>query len=46
MVKRQMRAQTIAALTGNYAILEALLKEGKTGAGLEELRSWVSTPPT
>lgn len=37
MAKRQLRAQTIAALTGNYAILEALLKEGKTGAGLEEL---------
>ncbi len=37
MVKRQLRANTVAALTGNYAILEALLKEGKTGAKLEEL---------
>ena len=37
MTRRQLRANTIAALTGNYAILEALLHEGKTGAGLEEL---------
>lgn len=37
MVKRQQRVQIIAALTGNYAILEALLNEGKTGAGLDEL---------
>jgi predicted nucleic acid-binding Zn ribbon protein len=37
MIKRQMRARTIAALTGNYAVLEALLNAGKTGAGLDEL---------
>lgn len=37
MIKRQMRARTIAALTGNYTVLEALLNEGKTGAGLDEL---------
>ena len=37
MTRRQLRANTIAALTGNYAILDALLHEGKTGAGLEEL---------
>ena len=35
--KRQMRAKVVAALTGNYAILEALLNAGKTGASLEEL---------
>lgn len=35
--KRQMRAKVIAALTGNYAVLEALLHDGKTGASLEEL---------
>ena len=37
MTKRQQRAKTVAALTGNYTVLEALLNEGKTGAGLEEL---------
>ena len=37
MIKRRMRARTIAALTGNYVVLEALLNEGKTSAGLEEL---------
>ena len=37
MTKRQQRAKIVATLTGNYTILEALLKEGKTGAGLEEL---------
>lgn len=37
MAKRQLRARTISALTGNYAVLEALLKEGKTAARIEEL---------
>ena len=37
MTKRQQRAKIVATLTGNYHILEALLKEGKTGAGLDEL---------
>lgn len=37
MAKRQMRAKVMAALTGNYAILEALLIEKKTGASLEDL---------
>ena len=37
MNKRQQRAKTVAALTGNYTVLEALLNDGKTGAGLEEL---------
>lgn len=37
MDKRQQRAKTVAALTENYMVLEALLNEGKTGAGLEEL---------
>ena len=35
--KRHRRIETIAALSGNYNILEALLKEGKTSASLEEL---------
>lgn len=35
--KRQQRSKIVAALTGNYAVLEALLKEGKTTAGLDEL---------
>ena len=37
IAKRQMRAKVVAALTGNYSILEALLNVGKTGASLEEL---------
>ena len=37
MNKRQQRAKIMAALTGNYTVLEALLNEGKTGAGLDEL---------
>ena len=37
MAKRQLRAQTIAALTGNYAILEALLKEKITSMSLADL---------
>jgi len=35
--RRQIRTRTMAALSSNYSILEALLSDGKTGAGLEEL---------
>lgn len=35
--KRHSRTETLAALTGNYKILEALLREEKSSAGLEEL---------
>lgn len=37
LLRRRQRSKIIAALTGNYVVLEALLNEGKTGAGLEEL---------
>ena len=37
MNKRLMRAKTMAALTGNHTVLEALLHEGKTGAEMHEL---------
>lgn len=35
--KRQRRSEIIAALSGNYQILEALLKEKRTSARLEDL---------
>ena len=35
--KRQQRAEIIAELSGNYQILEALLKEKRTSARLEDL---------
>ena len=35
--KRQLRSEIIAALSGNYQILEALLREKQTSARLEDL---------
>lgn len=37
--RRHRRSKILAALSGNYSILEALLKEAQTSASLEELVS-------